>query len=109
VLARVIADIAAGVTHRRQVLRVRLPRLAGREEPPDDVVVRHDARIIVVVGDDFPDRHHEVVADRRVRIGVILRREPVLLGQTVEVRHRGAADDARIIVVLFHHDKDVVE
>ena len=105
VLARVRADVA----DRRQVFRVRLPRLPGCHEVPDDVVVRDDPRVVVVVRDDLADGHHEVVTDRRVRIGVVLRRQTVLLGQTLEVRHGRAVGHSRIGGVLLDHHDDMPE
>src|SRR5712692_515514 len=63
--------------------------------------------IAVVVSDNLSGGEHEIVADRRMGVGVILRGEPVLRRQTVEVGHGRTADHARIVGILFHHNKDV--
>ena len=109
VLPGVIPDVPAGIPYVRQVLRVRLPGPSGLEQLPDDVVVGHDRRVVVVVGDDLPDVHHEVVADGRVGVRIVLRREPVLLRQAVEIRHRRAADHIRVVGVLLRDDEHVPE
>ena len=40
-------------------------------------------------------------------VGVVLRRQAVLLRETVEVRHPRAVDHVGIVVVLLGHDEDV--
>ncbi len=97
------------VAHGRQILGVRLPRLPRGDQASHDVVPRHGPREIVVVGDRVADGEHEVVSDGRVGVGVVLRGETIPLREAVQVRHRRAADHVRVVVVLFHHDEDVVK
>src|SRR2546430_13800934 len=44
-----------------------------------------------------------------MRVGVVLRRQAVLLSQTVEVRHGRIANDVRVIRVLLHYDEHVAD
>src|SRR2546423_10971296 len=71
--------------------------------------VRYGAAESVCVGVGIVRRQHEVVADRRVGVGVILRGERVLIREPVKVRHRRAADDLRVIGIFFHDDDDVAD
>ena len=77
------------------------------EQSPHDVVHRHDRGIAVVVGDDLPRPQHEVVADGRMGVGVVLRREAVLPRETIEIRHRRAVQGVGVVVILFGYEEDV--
>lgn len=50
---------------------------------------------------------HEIVADGRMDIGVIVRGQRILLGQTVEVWHGRAADHAGVAVVFLDQKEDM--
>ena len=61
----------------------------------------------VAHGFNLPVGQHEIVADGRVNVGVVLRGQAVFRSQTVQVRHGGIANHLRIAVVLFHYQEDM--
>jgi hypothetical protein len=62
----------------------------------------------VIVGDYLTRRKHEVIANRRMGGGIVLRGQAMLLGQTVQVGHRRIANHAGIAVIFLEHNEDVI-
>ena len=107
--ACVIADIRLNVASVGQALLVRFPGFARSHQMAHHIIGRDRAGVAVVIGDDLARRQHEIVANRRMRIGVVLRPEAVAFGQAIQIRHRRIADDTRVVVVLFNDNKNVLE
>src|SRR5438270_9818947 len=105
----VVARVGAKISDTWQALFVGLPGFAGGEKVPNHIVGSYRAGKAVVVGDDLSGGHHEVVANRRMRVGVILSRQAVLARETVQVWHRTIANNTRVIRVLFHYNENVAE
>src|SRR5436190_5069953 len=78
-------DVASRVTCLRKTVNVGLPRLAGGEQMPNHIVLRQCATKSVIVCNDLAGAEHEVIADGRMRIRVILRCQCVFAGKTVQV------------------------
>ena len=70
----VVASIGRDVSGLRQTVFISLPCLSGCEQVPDNVVSRNCAIKTVIVRDDLPGGEFEVVADRRMCVGVVLGR-----------------------------------
>src|SRR5512146_3559467 len=105
VLARIAARLLAGVADRGQILRVRFPRLPGGHEVAYDVVLGDRRRVAVAVGDDLPRGQHEVVADRGMRVGVVLCGVPVLRHERVQIRHVRAVGLVEVVIFSPHDDR----
>src|SRR6266567_2390511 len=98
---------ASSVTGGRQALGVGLEGFSCGEQVADNVVLRKSAAQTVVVGDGLAGGEHEVIADRRMSVGVVLRGQTILGGQAIQVWHRRASDDTGVAVVLLENDKHV--
>jgi hypothetical protein len=59
--------------------------------------------LAIIVREDLASGEHEVVADRRVGVGVILRSQAVLNHQARQI-WRGRAGDTAVVGVLFDED-----
>ena len=85
------ASCVAGV---RKAFGICLERLSRSKQVAYDIILRERAAETVVIGDDLTGGEHEVIADRRVGIRIILGRQTIFFGQTVEVRHGRIANHA---------------
>jgi hypothetical protein len=110
VLLRVPAGRATGEPGIREILGVRLPRLACGREGVGKVAGVDDAPGAVArdsvrrAGDE-----REVVREARMRDGVVLGQGCVAARELVERRRVGVAGDRRRLVVLEHDYDDVRE
>ena len=107
VVLQVRARIAADISHRGKALRITLPRLARAEQMAHDVIHIHRSGEGVVIGNDLAGSQHEVIADRGMSIGEILRGQRVLRREAIEEWHGGIADDAGKAMVLFQNNHHV--
>src|SRR5437660_12657107 len=64
--------VAAGVSGVGQALGIGLPIFAHSKKMANNIVGGDGGHIAIAVSDDLPGGHHEVIADRRVSIGVVL-------------------------------------
>ena len=78
---------ASGVARLRKTFCIRFEGLSSREQVAHDVVARNGAAEAILIGDDLTGRQHEVVANRRMRICIVLRGQAVFICQAVQVRH----------------------
>ena len=62
---------------------VHLPAFTLEQDFTDDVINANGAGETVVVGNDLTCRHHEIVANRRMRIAVVVRGKPILIRKRV--------------------------
>src|SRR5437016_1788025 len=107
VLQRVVANDIAPAR-----FRIILPGLARVLHLERDVIHRQGQagrRLTVVIGDDLSGGQHKVVANRRVRVGVIVGGQAVFGDERIEVGHTGTAYHLGIAVVLQGNDNDVSE
>src|SRR6266404_3613531 len=108
----VAAKIASPTESRKagvgQVFLVTLPRHAMQQQMADDVIN------VVAGGGVVPKSHTLASADahhvgkRVVNVGIVLRRDGILFGERVEIRHIGVADNLFIAVILLGDDPNVV-
>lgn len=104
VMADVRSCIPANVANRGQALCIALPGFSRRKHMTDNIVRCDCACVTVTIGDDLSRRHHEIVSDGGMSVGVILCKQHILRGQAIEVWHGGAAHDTGITVVFFYND-----
>src|SRR5687768_8883221 len=100
--------IAAEITNRWEALGVSLPCLAREIELTNDVVSCHGAGEVAVVGNVLSGCEPEVIAYGWVRVAEEVDGQTVAVGESVEVRHRGASDDALEALVLGDDDEHAV-
>src|SRR3954467_4640227 len=91
----------------RETVGVDLPSLPCRGYGAYDVVLCHLAAKVIVCGYQISDRQHEIVRQRIAAIGIVLRRQRILLGQRVGKWHRRVSDDAGIAVILLDQNENV--
>lgn len=75
----------------------------------NDIVLVDDTCEIAVVGDVLTRRQPEVVADRRLGVGIVVHCEAVSIRQCIEIRHRRAIHYVFVALVLGDDNKDTVE
>jgi hypothetical protein len=111
----VTAGVVAGVAYRWKVFGVRLPGFARGEKVADDVVCVYGK---VVRRDGVGERERreslsgaelEIVWTRRMGVGEVICREAVLVGEAVQVGHRGITDDVAVIGVFVDDNEDVAK
>ena len=100
--------VAANIAHGRQALSIALPRFAGRQQMPHNVVHIDGGIQRVVAGNELSCRQHEIIADGGMHVGVILCGQRILGCKAVEVRHGRTADDSWITLVFLQYYNNVV-
>jgi len=78
---------APGVARLRKTFCVRFEGLSSREQVANDVVLCDRAAHAVVIRNNSTGGQHEIVANRRMRICIVLRGQAVFICQAVQVRH----------------------
>ena len=85
-----------------------LERDAGSQHSPCQIVNIPHGCGTVICRKQLPCGQHEVVADRRMRVRVIVCCKSTLGDQVVQIRPTaGIAHNAGIALVFFHHNDDV--
>ena len=111
----VTAGVASGVADRWKIFGVRLPGFACGGEVADDLVCI-DGKVVRRDGVGERERREslssaelEIVWTRRMGVGEVICREAVLVGEAVQVRHRGICDDVTVIGVFLDDNEDVAK
>jgi len=108
----VTAGVAAGVADRWKIFGVRLPGFACNEELADDVVFG-DGEGVRRAGVDQRERlsggELEIVWDRGMRVGEVVCRQAELVGEAVQVGHRGISNNVGVVGVFLDDDEYVAE
>ena len=111
----VAPGVTAGVTNGWKILGVRLPGFACREEVAGNVV-RVDGKVARRDGVGERERREclsggelKIVWTRGMRVGEVICREAVLVGEAVQVGHRGISDDVGVIGIFLDDDEDVAK
>jgi len=71
--------VRTGIASRWNALSIRTPAPPGSNHLAYDVIYRNLLRIRIVIRDDLAGGLHKVVADRRMRVGEKVSRQPSLL------------------------------
>ena len=110
---RIVTDgVVAGVADRWKIFGVRLPGFASGEEVADDVVYRDREGVWregVDERESLSGGELEIVWDGGMRVGEIVCREALLVGEAVQVGHRGISDDVGVVGVFLDDDEDMAE
>src|SRR3954453_16397645 len=91
----------------RETVGVDLPSLPCRGYGAYDVVLCHLAAKVIVCGYQIPNRQHEIVRQRIAAIGIVLRRQRILLSERIGKWHRRISNDAGIAVILLDQHKNM--
>lgn len=68
--------IVAGISCGGQAFGIAFPGFSGADQLPDDVIGAHGLLEAIVNRDDLPGGEHEVIADRGMNIGIVIRCSP---------------------------------
>src|SRR5207249_4540117 len=90
-------------------LRVTLPAFSRVHQFANDIVIGDGSGKCIIKAFHFSRGKHEVIANRRVSVGIVLRCQPELRGQAVQIWHVGIANDLRVAVILFYDEKHMPE
>src|SRR5687768_14691043 len=102
-------NIVTDITNRRQALRIRLPRLTREIHLANDVVDRYRTGEVTVVGYVLASRHQEIISDRRLRVGIVIRRQSVTVRERLEIRHCRTANRILIPLILEDDNEHMIE
>src|SRR5205807_3801891 len=81
VAARIRVNVGSEIAYIGQAFRVRFPRFSSRTHSPNEVVIAEYAGASVVGGEELPTGEHQVVGDRVMGVGVILKGQSITAGQ----------------------------
>ncbi len=108
----VVASVTAGIANGGKIVSVGFPGFAGGDQLTDDIVFGNRKRVRCQSVDEresLSGGELEIVWDRGMGVGEIVRGQAVLVGQAVQVGHGRAGDNVGVIVVFLDDDEDVAK
>ena len=111
----VTGGVVPGVADRWNIFRVRLPGFACGEEDAYDIIcvdgkgVRRDGVGERERRESLSDGELEIIWTRGMRVGEVVCREAELVGEAIQIGHRGISDDVGEVGVFLDDNEDVAK